>query len=161
MSDTEVEIYLNPLTNRMVKKGTFAYRQMQRNLALQDRLGEMKKMPSDFKPTAKSESIYKKSSDIKKITPKTPKIKAKAELFVKKDESSDSDSDISCGSLFDGWSDSDKDGDESGEKKEETKKSTLFPKVEEESEDDYTYESVDIDNAEFSYDYQTDDEDEN
>ena len=162
MSDSEVEIYLNPLTNRMVKKGTYAFRQMQRNLALQDRLGEMKKMPSDFKPTAKSEAIYKKSSDVKKITPKTPKIKAKPELFVKKDESSSDDSDsseISCGSIFDGFEDSSE--EESEEKQEAPKQSLLFPVKEDSDDDSYTYESVDLDGQEFSYEYASDDDGEN
>lgn len=168
MSDNdndEQEIYLNPLTNRMVKKGTYAYRQMMRNLALQDRLGDVKKMPSDFKPTAKSEAIYKKTSDVKKIEPKTPKIKAKAELFVKADSSSDDESnssDISCGSLFNGWDFKDSDDDEeSGEKMEEKKPSMLFPEKESSDDDSYTYESFDLENGEFEYDYVSDDDDEN
>jgi len=162
--DTEPEIFLNPLTNRMVKKGTFAYRQMVKNLMLQDRLGDMKQVPSDFPKTAKSEAIYKKSSDVKKVAPKKPK--ARAEIFVKKAESSsDESSDVSCGSLFDDWESymGVEPKEEKAPKKEknvkkETKIVEKSPKVESESES-YTYEAVDLEDKDnFSYEYQSDDD---
>lgn len=68
MSDEEV--YINPLTNRMVKKGTYSYRTMIRQLSAQDRLGDLHVAPNEFRKSAKSESVYKKSSDIKKVVPK-------------------------------------------------------------------------------------------